>query len=54
MSNENHDGMQKKMAEARKWDVWYNQQLHKYHYECGTCESRKMTEEEIKKYGGKH
>ena len=38
MSNENHDDMQKKMAEARKWDVWYNQQLHKYHYECGTCE----------------
>ena len=54
MSSENHDEINRNMAEARKWDKWYLSQLGKYWYECGTCESRKMTEEEIKKYGGKH
>ena len=50
----NYDEIQKKTAEARKWDKWYMAQLHKYHYECGTCKCRQMSEEEIKKYGGKH
>lgn len=49
-----YNELKQKQAEAHKWDVWFNAQLHKYHYECGTCECRKMTEEEIKKYGGKH
>ena len=50
----NYDELNKKTSENRKWDKWYNEQLHKYHYECGTCGCRQMTEEEIKKYGGKH
>lgn len=47
----NHDELKKKTAEASKWDKWFMSQLGKYWYECGTCESRKMTEEEIQKYG---
>ena len=46
----NYDELQKKTTEARKWDKWYMAQLHKYHYECGTCECRKMSEEEKRKY----
>lgn len=45
------ESIKDKMAEAVKWDKWYNKQLHKYYYECGECESRKMTEEEKIKYG---
>lgn len=46
----NYDELQKKTSENRKWDKWYNEQLHKYHYECGACECRQMSEEEKARY----
>lgn len=50
MADANVSELNKKTAEARKWDKWYLGQLRKYHYECGCCTSRKMTEDEKARY----
>lgn len=45
--------LQQQESEARKWDKWYREQVTKYMSECGECTSRKMTDDEVRKYCNK-